>query len=121
MVQVGSSYEGLTLMLGLVSAAVPVVNFIAVEVGGRTLSACFNPVAGVRRWASEAVIGVEVVIDMATEVGRAVKPWACADEGTAGKPFGTVVAIRCAAIGSGIVVAVRACRSDADVDVDLSL
>jgi hypothetical protein len=110
---------GLSLALSGVTATV--AHFVAVEVSGRMLMACLGPVARMRHSTVIAVAGVEVVIDMTVEVCGAVEPWTCTEEDAAGKPLRTIVAIGSAAIGSGVVVAVRAVRGDADVDADLSL
>jgi hypothetical protein len=64
--------------------------------------------------------GVEVVVDMAAEVLRAVKPRAGAYEDAAGEPFGAVVAVGSAGVGSVIVIAIGAIRGNADVNADLS-
>jgi hypothetical protein len=100
---------------------VSVVDFVAVEVGGSKSSPCFSMVAGVGYRASVSVIGVEVVIDMAVEVGGAVKPRAGSDKGSAAEPLRTIVSIRGAAVGSGFVIAVGAIGSDPDADVNLGL
>jgi hypothetical protein len=74
-----------------------------------------------RHWPLVAVLGTVVVIYMALEVGRAVKPWASSNEDAAGKPVGAVVAIWSAAVGSGFIVTVGTLRGDADIDADLSV
>jgi hypothetical protein len=97
------------------------MDFVAVEVSGRMLSADLNSVTGVRRRSPVAVVGVKVVIDMAVEVGGAVKPRAGSDKDSAGEPLRAIVPIRGAAVGSGFVITVRAIGSDANVDANLGL
>ena len=77
--------------------------------------------AALRHGALVTVLGMEMVVDVPTEVGRAVKPRASANEGAAGEPLGAVVTIRGAAIRSRIIVTVRAFRSCADFYADLGL
>ena len=58
-----------------------------------------------------AVVRIEVIIDVALEVGGPVKPGSGTDEDTPREPFGTIVAVGSALIGSVIVVAIGADRS----------
>jgi hypothetical protein len=97
------------------------MDFVAVEVGGSKSSPCYSMVAGVGYRASISVIGVEVVIDVAVEVARAMEPRAGSDEDAAVEPLRAIVPIRGAAVGSGFVIAVGATGSDTDADVDLGL
>jgi hypothetical protein len=62
-----------------------------------------------------------MVVYVAMEIIRAMKPWASADENTARKPFRPVVAVGSTAIRRGVIVAVRAVGggSNADSDADL--
>jgi hypothetical protein len=64
---------------------------------------------------------METVIYLAPEFGRAMKPWASANEVALNKPFWTVVASGSTVIGSGVIVAVGTVRGYPDVDADLSL
>jgi len=102
--------------------AVSVTHLVAVEVFH-----VFGMKVGARRfatggvWAVIAVLGMEVVIYVAVEVIRAMKPGTSTDEDTTTKPLRAVVAVGSAVVGWGFVVAVRAHRSRADVDADLSL
>ena len=100
--------------------AMPVMRFIAVKVGGRMLPSCFNFVAGVRRRALVAVLGMVMVVYVAVEVGRTMEPGTGAYKGTASKPFRAVISVRRASIRSGFVISVRAIGSNSDIDVDLS-
>jgi hypothetical protein len=63
---------------------------------------------------------VEVVIYMAAEVGRAMKPRACSNEDAAAEPLGTVVAIWGARVWWSFVVAVWAVWRYANIDGHLS-
>jgi len=78
-------------------------------------------VATLGRRASIAVFRVIIVIDVATEVIAAMKPWTGTDEDTTGKPFRTVVAGGSAAIRRGVIVAVRTFRGDSNVNGDPSV
>src|ERR1700679_2412701 len=77
--------------------------------------------ATLRHRARIAVLWMEVVIYMALEVGRAVKPRASANEDTSCKPFRAVVTVGSAAVGSCVIVTVRTFRGHANLDVDLGL
>ena len=68
-----------------------------------------------------AVLRMEMVIYVAVEACRAVKPRASADEDATGKPLGAVVAVGGAIVGRDVIVTVRTFRRDADVDLYLSL
>jgi hypothetical protein len=100
---------------------VGIVDFIAVEVGGRMLPTYLYSVARMRYRTVVSVIGMIVGIDMTVEVGRAVEPWARTDEGTTGKPLGAIVAIGRTPVRSSFIVSVGAVGGDADVDADLGL
>lgn len=67
------------------------------------------------------VIGMEAIIHVTSKVGRTMKPRTCPDEDAACKPFGAIVPVGSAAVGSSIIVAIRALRGDADFNADLSL
>jgi hypothetical protein len=64
---------------------------------------------------------MEAVMDVTTEVVRAMEPRARADEGTSIKPFWAVIAGWRTAIGSDIIVSIGTCGSYTDVDAYLSL
>ena len=98
-----------------------IMDFIAVEVGGRMLPTYLYSVARMRYRTTVSVIGMIVGIDMTVEVGRAVEPWAGTDEDTTGKPLGAIVAIGRASVRSSFVVSVGAVGGDSDVDADLGL
>src|ERR1700722_5452445 len=68
--------------------------------------------------AGVAVVRVIAVVYVPLEILGAVKPRACADEDATGKPFRTVIAVRSAAVGSGVVITVGTFRSDSDFEPD---
>jgi hypothetical protein len=105
----------------LASAAVTIVNFATMKVLNVAVPSCAGCFAACRHGTVIAVVGVEVVIDMAVEVSGAMKPWAGTDEGSTGEPLGAIVAVGSATVGSSFVVAVGAVRSDPDVDAYLGL
>jgi hypothetical protein len=102
--------------------AMAVAHFVAVEVlhvVDVILGTC--GFATGRVGAVISVLGMEVVVDVAVEVVGTVEPGTCADEGAAGEPLGTVVAVGSAVVGGDVIVAVGAYRGGPDVDSDLSL
>jgi hypothetical protein len=78
-------------------------------------------IATVRQRASITAVNIETVIYMAAKVPGAVKPRAGADEDPTAEPFRAVVAVGSTGVRSVVVVAVRACGFDSDVDADPSL
>ena len=68
-----------------------------------------------------AMVGMEMIIDVAVEAFGAVEPGADADEDASGEPLGAVVAVRSAVVGRDVVVTVGTCGGDADLDSNLSL
>jgi hypothetical protein len=102
--------------------AVSIAHFISFEVGNliETLSRLGFFATG---WlgAVIAVLGMEMVIYMAAEAFRTMKPRADSDEDAAGKPFRTVVAVGGAVVGRDVIVAVGTFRRDSDFDGYLSL
>ena len=58
-----------------------------------------------------------MVIYVTSEVVMAVKPRASANEDTTRKPLRTVVTVRSTSIRSVVIVAIRTCGLDSDVDV----
>ncbi len=68
-------------------------------------------------------VRMETVIYMASEVVRAMKPRAGANEDAARKPFRAVVAVGGAVVRGIVIVTVRTsrCGSDVHADADLSL
>jgi hypothetical protein len=106
----------------LAHVAAPISHFISLEVGNLVhVFIRFGFVAAVRCRTRVAAMRIEVVVDVAVEVGRAVKPRAGANEYTACKPFRAVIAVWRAIVRGVIVVAVRAIGGDSDVNGDLSV
>jgi hypothetical protein len=99
----------------------PIPHFVAVEVLWSAVKIRTGFLASGWHRAMISMIGMEVVIDMATEVSGAMKPWASADEDASGKPLRAIVAVRSAAVGSTIVVAIGTNRGYADFDAHLGL
>lgn len=64
---------------------------------------------------------MKMVVYMAVEVIRAMKPWAGANENTARKPFRPVVAVGSTAIRRGVIVTVGAVGGTSNVDADADL
>jgi len=58
-------------------------------------------------------------INISAEADGAVEPWSRSEEDSAGKPCWSVIAERCATIGSVVVIAIGTNRLNADVDGDL--
>jgi len=103
-----------------VTASIPL--FVSFEVGNliETLSR-LGFVATAWPWAVIAMLRMETVIYVASEVVSAVKPWANANEDATGKPFRAVVAVGGAVVRSNVVVTVGTFRRNSNVDGYLSL
>jgi len=110
------------VLLPAAHVAAPITHFISFEVG--------NLVDGLRRlrliarvWrgAFIPVFGMKMVVDVALEVVRAMKPRAGANEDTARKPFRAVVSIGSAAIRSSVIVTVGAVGGGSNVNCDADL
>ena len=63
-----------------VAVAVAIAPLVSVEVLGGTMPPVTRSVAIVRIFPVVAVIGAVMIVDVAVEMLRAVKPWAGADE-----------------------------------------
>lgn len=102
--------------------AMPIAHFIPLKVRNLagTLSR-FGFVAAVRPRTVIAMIRMEMVIHVAMEVRRAMKPWAGANEDAVYKPLRPVVAVGSAIIGRNVVVAVGANRRNSDFDTYLGM
>jgi hypothetical protein len=103
-----------------VGVAVAVVHLVSVEVLGGAVPSFAGPVATIGKITMVAMVGVKVIVYVATEFGAAVKPGARTDEDTSGEPLGSVIAVGGALIGRNFVVAIGADRGWSDVDADLS-
>src|SRR5271166_967539 len=64
---------------------------------------------------------MEAVVHVAAEIIAAMEPRAGTNENIAAEPLGAIIAGRSAAIGSGIIIAIRTFRRDADSEADLGL
>ena len=87
------------LVIGVAYVAFAIAGFVALEVIEPLRSTAWER-------AVIAVVGIKAVVNMAVEAGVPVKPGAGADEDSAEKPVGAVVAV-------------GADWSDPDVDADL--
>jgi hypothetical protein len=110
--------EDFFLLFILVGMAAAVSHLVTVELRFGVLDGFFA--AGWHR-AVVAGVDVEVVVDVAAEVLRAVEPGAGPDEDAAGEPLRTVVAMRSAGVGRVIVIAVGAHGGRSDAYGDLSM
>src|SRR5580692_1854509 len=108
----------LAFVPGSVTASVPL--FVSLEVAFIDTLRRLCLLAFVRHWAFVAVFRMETIIYMATEVARAMKPWAGADEYVPAEPFRAIVTRGSATIGSGVIVTVGTFGGYTDIDADLS-
>jgi len=111
-----------SLAFFLARVAVPIPHFISfevvilIEMVGRV-----RPVATVWRGAAIAMLNIEMVIYVALEMCRPMKPRAGANEDATGKPFRTVVAVGSTRIRGVVVIAIGTTRRNPDADIDSSL
>ena len=99
-----------------------VAHFVSFEVGNLTdRLARFGSVAGVWSWAVVAMFRMGMIVDVPVEVCRAMKPGASSNEDTTRKPFWSVIAVRRAIIGRGVIVTVGTVRGNSNGDSHLSL
>jgi hypothetical protein len=103
--------------------ATPVPLLVSAEVGAIDTLRWLGFLTTVWHWTRVTVLWMETVIDVTTEVVRAVEPWARPHEDTATKPFWSVIAGGRTAVGSGIVISIGTLRryTDADAYAYLSL
>jgi hypothetical protein len=92
--------------------AAPVPHFISSEMLAIDMSV--RSLSHARKRAPVAMIRTETVIDVAPEMGMAVKPRASSDEYAVVKPFRTVIAVRSTAVRREVVVAIWTGGSDAN-------
>jgi hypothetical protein len=104
----------------LVFAAVSVVHLVSMEVLRGTVPSFPSFVATIGKFTMVAMVGMEVIVHVAAEVGGSMKPWAGTDEDAAGEPLGAIVAVGSALVGRGFVVSIGTGRGWSDVDADLS-
>lgn len=74
-----------------------------------------------RHWAFITVRRMKMVIHVAPEIGRTMKPRASADEDAVQKPFRAVVTVGSTSVRRSRVVSIGANGGYSDVDADLSL
>ena len=114
--------RGLLQLAFAYCVAASIAHFVSFEVGNliETLSR-FGFIATGWPWAVIAVLRMEAVIYVSTEVGWAMKPRASPNEDATRKPFRVIVAVGGALVRRDIVVSVRTHRRNSDLDVYLSL
>jgi len=117
--RVVSTECGLVFAVGCVAASVAL--FVSFEVVLIDTLGRLGFLATVWLYAFVAVLWIETVIHVATEIVTAVKPRAGANEHVSAKPFWSVIARRCTVVRSDVIVAVRTFRGYTDLDLDLSL
>jgi hypothetical protein len=101
--------------------AASIAHFISPEVGDPSWALCRRgSFAAIWQTTSVAALRIETVVYVTVKIVTAVKPWTCTNENTSCKPFRAVVAVGSAGIWRVVVVTIRAIRSDADADDDLS-
>jgi hypothetical protein len=100
--------------------ATPIALFVSLEVTFIDALRRLGLLATVWYWTFVAVLWMESVIYIATEIVRATKPRASANEDALSKPLWAVVARGSTAMRSGVIVSVGTFRGYADVDADLS-
>jgi hypothetical protein len=100
-----------------VATSIPL--FVSFEVGAIDALRWFGSLATVWHWTLVAVLRMESVIDVTTEVLRAMEPRAHPNEDTSIKPFWAVIAGGRTAIRSDIIISIGAYRSYTDVDAYL--
>jgi hypothetical protein len=116
-----NSSNPLVLASFVPDVAAPIAHFISLKVGDSVHAfRRLGSLTTLRRGAFIAVFGMISIIYVALELFRAMKPGARANEGSARKPLGTVVAVGSAAVRRGVIVSVGTFRGYSDVDPDLS-
>lgn len=81
----------------------------------------FRLVATIGVGTAIAVLRMVVIIYVAVEIGRAVKPRTSADEYSIYEPLRAIVAVGSAIVGRHVVIAVGAHRRNTNLDTDLSV
>src|ERR1700722_2696119 len=97
-----------------VAPAIPLL--VSVEVSSIDAPRRLRFFSAVRHRSPVAVLRMVAVVYTAAEIPGAMKPRAGADENAPTEPFRSVIAGGSAAIGNGVVVAIRTFRSQADGD-----
>ena len=104
----------------LVTVAAAIAHLVSMEVLG-TMPSVMRSFAIVRIVPAVAVFRMVVIVDVAMEVFRAVKPWAGTDKDAIGKPRGAVIPVGSATVRRGIVVAIGTNGRYTDADADLGV
>jgi len=104
-----------TAVIAMIAAVVLIAatRFIAVKFMTVVVAVKLAMLATMGICAMVAMMRVIAIIDVAVPAMRAVEPWTCTQEDSAGEPFWTVVAIGTAVVRSVVIVSVGAdgCRS----------
>jgi len=101
--------------------AASITHFVSFEVCGIDTPAGIRSLTDFWHGSFIAVFRMETIIDVAAEVGRAVKPWAGAYEDSCRKPFRTVIAGGCTGVRGDVIVTVGTVGGYSDVYGDLRL
>jgi hypothetical protein len=110
--EAGESVFTAAIMRSGAHIASPIPRFVRVEVVKPLFPAT-------RHWSGVTMMRVKAVVHVAIEPVRAVEPGASPEKHPADKPVGSVVAVRCAVIGSVIEVPVGAHGRHPDFDGNL--
>jgi hypothetical protein len=113
--------SAMTATAPAVCVSLGVVRFTSMEVRRIHTPVWISTLARVGHGSAISPTRVKVTIDVSVEVGGAMEPASGSDEDAAVEPLRAIVAIGGAAIGSEIIVAIRADGRSADADTDLSL
>jgi hypothetical protein len=109
------------LRFGFTGVATSIAFFVSFEVGAIDPLCRLGFLATVWLGALVALLWVEAVIYVASELGLPMKPRAGADEDIPSKPLRPVIARRRTVIRSDVIVTIGALRSYPDLNADLSL
>jgi hypothetical protein len=117
-----SSQSSVKRMLLFTNVTASITHFIALEVLN-LIEMLIGIGSLTTSWlgAAIAMFGMEMIIYVAVEACRAMKPRAGANEDATGKPLRAVVAVGGALVRRDVIVAVGTFGRDADVDLYLSL
>jgi hypothetical protein len=102
-----------------VIVAMSCAHFIPMKITVATIHIRMFPT--VRRSPMLAMTGIKAIVYMTMEAPRAMEPGTCSDEDPAGKPLRPIVAVRCAAVWSVVVITIRTSRLRPDRNRNLGL
>jgi len=111
----------MALALVLDYVAMSIAHFVSFEVRSIYTPCLLRFLTHSWHCALVAVVRMKMVIYVATEVGRTMKPWASANKYTPHKPFRTVVSGGSTGIRSDVIVTIRTVGGYSDFDGDLGL